>query len=167
MIELMKQEKSPSESTVTMTELVLPGQSNALGTIFGGQVVSWIDIAGAIAAMRHCRKAVVTASIDALHFVAPIKVGHVVHLVATVNSTARTSMEIGVRVEAENPTTGERVHAVKAYLTFVAVDDKGHPTPVPAVVPETPEEKRRFEQAKKRRESRMKLAEEMKRELGN
>src|SRR6478609_12807 len=102
--------KSPSESAVTMTELVLPGAANALGSIFGGQVMSWIDIAGAIAAGRHARKIVVTASIDALHFLAPIKVGHVVHIRAMVNYASRTSMEVGVHVDSENQITGAKTH---------------------------------------------------------
>jgi acyl-CoA hydrolase len=149
-----------------MTELVLPGHTNALGTIFGGQVMSWIDIAAAIAAGRHARKVVVTASIDALHFVAPIKVGHVVHIRAMVNYSSRTSMEVGVRVDSENPVTGEVHHTAKAYLTFVALNEHGRPTPVAPVLAENPEEKRRFEQARLRRESRVKLAEELKKELG-
>ncbi|MBU6375533.1 MAG: acyl-CoA thioesterase [Bdellovibrionales bacterium] len=149
-----------------MTEIVLPGHANALGTIFGGQVMSWIDIAAAIAAGRHARKVVVTASIDALHFVAPIKVGHVVHIKAMVNFASRTSMEVGVRVDSENPVTGESHHTAKAYLTFVALDEHGKPTPVPKVLTESPEEKRRFEQARRRREARIQLAEELKKELG-
>src|SRR3954471_1668060 len=105
-----KKGKSPSESSVIMTEIVLPSDTNALGTIFGGKVMSWIDIAAAIAAGRHARRVVVTASIDALHFKAPVKVGQVVHVQASVNYAARTSMEVGVRVDSENQLTGERVH---------------------------------------------------------
>ncbi len=160
------QGKPARDSAVTMTELVLPGHTNALGTIFGGQVMSWIDIAAAIAAGRHARKVVVTASIDALHFVAPIKVGHVVHIRAMVNYSSTTSMEVGVRVDSENPVTGEVHHTSKAYLTFVALNEHGRPTPVPPVLAETPDERRRFEQARLRRESRVKLAESLKKELG-
>ena len=145
-----------------MTEIVLPSDTNALGSIFGGKIMSWIDIAGAIAAARHARRVVVTASIDALHFLAPVKLGHVVHLRAMVNFSSRTSMEIGVRVDSENPLTGEWTHTATAYTTFVALDDHGRPTPVPPVLPETSDEKRRFEAAKKRRESRVRLAEELK-----
>jgi acyl-CoA hydrolase len=145
-----------------MTEIVLPTHANALGSIFGGQVMSWIDIAAAIAAGRHARKVVVTASIDALHFVAPIKVGHVVHIKAMVNFASRTSMEVGVRVDSEDPITGESHHTAKAYLTFVALDQHGRPTPVPQIVAETPEEKRRYDEAKKRREARVRLAQELK-----
>jgi acyl-CoA hydrolase len=153
--------KSPAESSVEMAQLVLPSDANALGTIFGGKIMAWIDIAAAIAAGRHARRAVVTASLDALHFVAPVKVGHVVLLHASVNYAARTSMEIGVRVDSENPLTGERTHTATAYTTFVALDDHGRPTPVPPLVPSSPEEKRRYEEARKRRESRVRLAEEL------
>jgi len=154
--------KNPKDSVVIMTEIVLPSDTNALGTIFGGKIMSWIDIAGAIAAGRHARRVVVTASIDALHFRAPVKVGHVVHIRARVNYASRTSLEVGVRVDSENPITGELTHTATAYATFVALDDHGRPTPVPPVNPETSEDKRRYEEAKKRRESRMRLAEEIK-----
>ena len=147
-----------------MTEIVLPSHTNSLGTIFGGRVMAWIDIAAAISAGKHARRVVVTASLDALHFVAPIKLGHVVHIKATVNFAARTSMEVGVRVESENPLTGELTHTAKAYLTFVALDDHGRPTQVAPVIPETPEEKRRLEQAKIRREARIKLADDLKKQ---
>lgn len=154
--------KSPEKSSVIMTEIVLPSDANALGTIFGGKIMSWIDIAGAISAGRHARKVVVTASIDALHFLSPVKVGHVVHIRAMVNEVARTSMEVGVRVDSENPITGEMTHTATAYTTFVALDDHGRPTPVPPLDPKTPEELRRSAQAKKRRASRIRLAEELK-----
>src|SRR3954470_10160185 len=154
--------KSPSESAVTMTELVLPSDTNALGSIFGGKVMSWIDIAAAIAAGRHSRRVVVTASIDALHFIAPIKLGHYVHIRAKVNFAGRTSMEVGVRVDSENPITGELTHTATAYTTFVALDDHGRPTPIPPVLATSPEEIRRFEEAKKRRAARVRLAEEIK-----
>jgi acyl-CoA hydrolase len=154
--------KSPKDSAVTMTELVLPSDTNALGTIFGGKVMAWIDIAAAMTAGRHARRAVVTASIDALHFVAPVKLGHYVHIQAMVNFASRTSMEIGVRVESENPLTGERTHTATAYTTFVALDDHGRPTPVPPVLPETDADKRRYAEAQRRREVRMTLAEEFK-----
>ena len=126
------------DSAVTMTEIVLPSDTNALGTIFGGKVMSWIDIAGAIAASRHARRVVVTASIDALHFLAPIKLGHFVHIRARVNYSSRTSMEVGIRVDSENPITGEMTHTATAYATFVALDDHGRPTPVPPVNPKPP-----------------------------
>jgi acyl-CoA hydrolase len=156
--------KTPSESAVIMTEIVLPSDTNALGTIFGGKVMSWIDIAAAMAAGRHARRVVVTASIDALHFLAPVKLGHYVHIKASVNFASRTSMEVGVRVDSENPLTGEMTHTSTAYTTFVALDDLGRPVPIPPIKPETPDEVRRFESAKKRREARVRLAEELKKE---
>lgn len=154
--------KTPSESAVLMTEIVLPQHTNALGTIFGGTVMSWIDIAGAIAAGKHARSTVVTASIDALHFIAPIKLGHVVELKACVNVTGKSSMEVGVRVDTENPLTGEKNHSVSAYLTFVALDANGKAKLVPEIDPQTDAEKRRFKAALKRRESRVALAQELK-----
>lgn len=154
--------KSPSESTVIMTEMVLPQHTNALGSIFGGTVMSWIDIAGAIAAGKHAQCTVVTASIDALHFIAPIKLGHVVELKACVNATGRTSMEVGVRVDSENLLTGERFHNVSAYLTFVALGSNGKPREVPQVDPQTDVEKRRNQAAQKRRASRIQLAKDIK-----
>jgi acyl-CoA hydrolase len=155
----MAKGKAPSESAVIMTELVLPSHTNALGTIFGGQIMSWVDIAAAISAGKHSRRNVVTASLDALHFLAPVKLGHFVHIKATVNFASTTSMEIGVRVDSENPITGEITHCSTAYTTFVALGDHGRPTPVPQIVPETPSEKRRYEAAKQRRASRIALAE--------
>jgi acyl-CoA hydrolase len=140
---------------VVMTELVLPSHTNAIGTIFGGVVMSWIDIAGAITAQRHCRKQVVTASIDDMAFVAAIKLGWFVHIRARVNYTAKTSMEIGVRVDAEDPKTGERHHTASAYLTFVAIDQHGKPIPVPPFIPKSADDKRRNAAAVKRREIRL------------
>lgn len=147
--------KPVKASQVVMTELVLPSHTNALGSIFGGVIMSWIDIAGAICAQRHSNKIVVTASLDNLSFVAPVYKGWVVNLGASVNFVSKTSMEIGVRVDAENPMTGEKFHTATAYLTFVALDSHGKPTPVPQLVCETSEEKRRFEEGKRRREKRL------------
>lgn len=147
--------KPVSRSSAEFTHLVLPSDTNALGTIFGGRIMEWTDIAAAVVASRHCRKVAVTASMDALHFISPIRLGDIVILKAAVNFTATTSMEIGVRIECENPLSGERRHTASAYLTFVALDDAGRPTGVPAVTPETPEEKRRFLEGQKRREDRI------------
>jgi acyl-CoA hydrolase len=151
--------KSVSSSQVVMTELVLPSHTNALGTIFGGVVMSWIDIAAAIAAQRHSNSTVVTASIDRLNFVAPVKTGWVVNLHASINYVSRTSMEVGVRVDAENPRTGEKFHTASAYLTFVALDDQGKAIPVPSLILENEEQKRRNAAALKRREHRLKAKE--------
>ena len=152
----MMQDKLVSSSQVTMTQLVLPGDTNSLGTVFGGMVMSWIDIAGAIAAQRHSNKDVVTASIDELHFVAPVFKGWVVNLKASINFVSRTSMEVGVRVDAENPRTSETFHTATAYLTFVALDSMGKPTQVPGLILETEDEKRRYAEAKERRDLRLK-----------
>ncbi|PIS11541.1 MAG: acyl-CoA thioesterase [Bdellovibrio sp. CG10_big_fil_rev_8_21_14_0_10_47_8] len=138
-----------------MTQLVLPSHTNALDTIFGGVIMSWIDICAAIAAQRHSRKVVVTASMDQMSFVAPVKKGWVVNLRARVNFVAKTSMEVGVRVDAENPKTGETFHTATAYLTFVALGDDGKPSSVPPLVTDTPEDKRRFQEAESRRQIRL------------
>jgi len=147
------------QSRVEMTEIVLPGHTNQLGTIFGGQLMAWIDIAGSIAAARHAHGVCVTASIDALHFVAPVRLGQHVCIYACVNYTGRTSMEVGVRLDSEDPDSGQRTHVATSYLTFVAVDAERKPRPVPPVVPETVEEQRRFRDAELRRQSRLQLKE--------
>ncbi len=153
--------KTVKSSQVIMTEMVLPSHTNALGSIFGGVIMSWIDIAAAICAQRHSNHTVVTASIDALHFVAPVYKGWIVNLKASLNYAGRTSMEIGVRIDAENPITGETFHTATAYLTFVAIDDKSKPIPVPKLIPESAEEKRRYEAAKTRRAQRLALKESL------
>lgn len=147
----MKNLVSPSRSVVQMTELILPNHMNALGTAFGGVIVSWIDIAASISASRYCSKNVVTASIDDLHFLAPVHEGDVVCLTAQVNYTHKTSMEVGVKVTAENIEKQNLRHTVTAYLTFVALDENKKPTPVPQPLLETEQEKKRFEQARQRR----------------
>jgi len=147
-----------SASRVLQTQLVLPPDSNALGTLFGGRLVQWIDLAAGIACQRHSRLRVVTASIDDLHFIQPIRVGMIVELLAQVNATWRTSMEAGCRVETEDPRTGHRVHACTAYLTFVAQDDKGQSLAVPPLQLETDEDRRRFADAKQRRNERLQRA---------
>ncbi len=157
--------KPVSTSAAEFTHLVLPSDTNALGSIFGGRIMEWTDIAAAVVASRHCRKVAVTASMDALHFISPIRLGDIVILKAAVNFTHRTSMEIGVRIEAENPLSGERRHTASAYLTFVALDESGCPTEVPPVSPETSEEKRRFEEGQRRRSERMEWKSRLKAKL--
>ncbi len=144
-----------SVSEVIMTELVLPSHTNSLKSIFGGVIMSWIDIAGAISAQRHSKSSVVTASIDALNFEAPVYEGWVVNLKAKVNFVGKTSMEVGVRVDAENPRTGQIFKTAKAYLTFVAIDEKGKPRQVPELDLETKEDQRRFSEGKIRKERRL------------
>ncbi len=155
---MKKETKSPApsdRSPVIMTELVLPSHTNALGTIFGGAVVGWVDIACAIAAQRYSRSPCVTVSIDYLHFKAPIRLGHTVHIRAEVTWAGRTSMEIEATVVAENSTTGESHQATQAFLTFVALDSDRNPKPVPPFNPKTPEEKRKFSDAERRRALRL------------
>lgn len=153
---MAKTAKKVSNSQVIMTQLVLPSHTNALDTVFGGTVMSWIDIAAAIAAQRHSNKDVVTASIDRLDFIAPVFKGWVVNLKASVNYTSKTSMEVGVRVDAENPKTGETFHTASAYTTFVALGSNGKPSEVPDLILETEVEKRRFQDGLKRRQDRVK-----------
>ncbi len=151
--------KYPKQSFVEMTEMVLPQHTNAIGTVFGGTVMSWVDIAAATCAMRHCRKQVVTASIDALHFLAPIKLGWIVTIKASVNFTSKTSCEVGVKVTAENPLTEESFHTASAYLTMVALDSHGKPALIPQLLLESDEEKKRHSAAIERRKSRLSLKE--------
>jgi acyl-CoA hydrolase len=147
--------KPVSDSAVTMTELVLPSHTNALKSIFGGVIMSWMDIAAAIAAQRHSSRPVVTASIDALNFIAPVYVGWIVNLKASVNFVSRTSMEIGVRADAENPIAGTHFHIASAYLTFVALDDYGKPMNVRELTLLTDEDRRRNKAAAERRRLRL------------
>jgi acyl-CoA hydrolase len=146
---------TPRASRVETANVVLPGFTNVHGSIFGGMLMQWIDIAGAIAAGRHAQGPVVTASMDRLHFLEPVRLGEVVIVQAQVNLAARTSMEVGVRVLVEDLRTRSRVQTTRAYLTFVAVDGAGHPRPVPALVLEDDEDRRRFDLAARRREERL------------
>jgi acyl-CoA hydrolase len=143
-------------SQVEMTQIVLPNDTNTLGNLLGGSLMHWIDIAAAIAGSRHSSTAVVTASVDDLNFIHPIKLGEVVILKASVNRVFNTSMEVGVKVFSQNVRTGSIKHANSAYLTFVALDDDGNPTPMPPLLPESDEEKRRYQEALDRRERRLK-----------
>lgn len=148
---------APDKSVVHMTEIVLPSHANALGTIFGGVVMSWVDIAAAIAAQRYARSPAVTVSLDQMKFFCPIKVGYTVRLEAQVTWAGRTSMEIEVTVFAENSIMGTSEKATHAFLTFVAVDSNGKPKAVAPFNPKTEEEKKRYEMAAKRREARLKM----------
>ena len=142
------------ESQSEMTELVLPNDANPMGTLLGGRLMHWIDLAAALAAHRHSRNFVVTAAIDYLDFVAPAHIGDLVILQSSVNRAFHTSMETGVKVWVENYLAGTRRHVSSAYLTFVAVDRYGLRLAVPPVLPETEAEKRRYEDAGRRREAR-------------
>ncbi|HUK87055.1 MAG TPA: acyl-CoA thioesterase [Terriglobales bacterium] len=142
------------ESQSEMAEVVMPNDANPLGNLMGGRLMQWIDIAGALAAHRHSRRYVVTASMDHLDFLAPVHVGDLLILRSSVNHAFHTSMEIGVKCWVENYIAGSKRHVSSAYLTFVAIDASGHPVAVPPVVAETVEEKRRYQDATRRREIR-------------
>jgi acyl-CoA hydrolase len=147
--------KTVRESQHETSELMMPQHANNLGHVFGGVVLSMMDKAAAIAAIRHARRNVVTASIDRVDFREPVKVGDLVVMHASVNYVGRSSMEVGVRVEAEDLLTGNRRHTNSCYLTFVAIDQNGRPVEVPLLVPETPDQERRYEAAKERRRRRL------------
>ena len=149
--------KSPRESAVETRYLIMPHQANPHGTAFGGVIVAWIDMVAAMAAQRHCGKEVVTAGIDSLVFKEPIRIGDHVVLRASLNYVSRSSMEVGVQVTREDPYTGEQAVATTAHLTFVALDESKRPTPAPPLVPETDEEKQRYESARLRVQARKEL----------
>lgn len=152
--------KAPADSVVEMREIVLPNDTNTHGAILGGRVLHLMDIAAAMTAIRHARRPVVTAAMDHVEFLHPIPLGHFVVLKACINFAGRTSMEIGVRVLSENPMTGVLSHTSSAYLTFVALAPDGRPAEVPAVDPQTDDERRRLvegrERMARRRERRQK-----------
>lgn len=138
-----------------MTQLILPGDANSIGNAFGGRIMEWIDICAGVAARRHAGMVAVTASIDSLQFHHAIKLGSVVVMKGRVNRSWRSSMEIGVRVDFEEECASVPKHAASAFLTFVALDEKGRPHPVPAIDPRTDEDRRRFEDASRRRMIRL------------
>lgn len=140
-----------------MTQIVLPTHTNNHGTAFGGQIAAWVDICAAVSAQRFCRDSVVTASMDALHFLEPVRRGMVVILRSQVNRAWRSSMEVGVRVDTENPRTGEMRHCCSAYLTFVSIDEKGKPKQLPKLSIFSEGEEQRWEDAQVRRELRLKI----------
>ena len=148
--------KKVSDSVITMTELVLPHHTNQLGNLLGGQLMHWIDICAALACSKHSQRVCVTASVDKIDFRHPLKLGNVVTLIASVNRVFNTSMEAGVKVFAESHIEGKKVHSNSAYLTFVSVDSKSKPVKTFDIIPETNEEKRRYNEALQRRETRLK-----------
>ncbi len=150
-------------SQVEMVELVLPNDTNQLGNLLGGRLMHWIDIAAAMSATRHSNHVCVTAAVDEISFLQPIRLGELVTLKASVNRVFSTSMEVGVKVFSENTLTGARTHSNSAFLTFVSIDAERKPVKSVQVVPEEPEEVRRYEQALFRREQRLKHREEAKR----
>ena len=148
--------KKVSESQVEIAQLMMPTDANPTGNVHGGTIMKIIDEAGGIAALRHSHKNCVTASVDKIDFISPVFIGNLITAKSSINFVSRTSMEIGVRVEAENIKTGQKKHVASAYLTYVALDPRNRPTEIPQIIPETEEEKRRFEEAKQRREQRIK-----------
>ena len=147
--------KRPSDSTTMLARLMGIADANNAGNVHGGTVMKLCDEAAALAAIKHSRRRVVTAAMDRMAFLYPIRVGDLVTLSATVNAAWRTSMEVGVRVDAEDPRTGEVRHTNTAYLTMVALDDQGKPTRVPPLTPQTPDEQRREQEAQLRRNNRL------------
>jgi len=153
---------TPLESEVVMTELVLPNDTNTFGNLMGGRLLYWMDIAAALAAMKHCGSPVVTASVDNISFEAPIKLGNVVHIEAKVSRAFNTSMEVHLNVWGEDVLHQYRYKSNEAYYTFVALDPNGKPRVVPQLVPQTEEEKELHEGALRRRQVRLILGGKMK-----
>ena len=150
---------TPLETRCVMTQIVMPMHTNGVaGVMFGGVMMQWIDVCAGVAAMRHAAGAVLTASIDRLDFLSPVQVGEIVVLQAMVNYTARTSMEVGCRVETEHMQNRSRRYVTKAYLTFVAVDERGRPRPIAPLALETEDDHRRNADAKARRHDRLRAA---------
>ena len=147
--------RTVKESQHESSQIMMPGHANNLGHVFGGVILAMMDSTAAVAAIRHSRSACVTASIDRVDFREPIHLGDLVVMKASVNFVGRSSMEVGVRVEAEDLQTGTRRHTNSCYLTFVAVDHTGRPTQVPELAPETPDEIRRHQAAEERRRRRL------------
>jgi acyl-CoA hydrolase len=149
------QERVPRESESVISELMMPHHANLMGNVFGGVLLALVDKVAAVAAIRHARRQCVTVSVDKVDFREPIKVGELVTAYARVNYAGRTSMEVGVKVIAENVLSGDRRHTNSCYLTYVALDDQGKPTAVPPIIPETDDEKRRYTRAQQRRTNRV------------
>lgn len=154
--------KYAHESLTVTTELVLPNDTNALGNLFGGRLLQWMDTTSAIAAHRHCKRVVVTATVNNVSFRESIKLGSIITLEAKVSRAFSSSMEIFIDVFVEDPVTGQRKKSNEAIYTFVAIDQNGSPLPVPELIPETEEEKARFEGALRRKQLALILAGKMK-----
>jgi acyl-CoA hydrolase len=147
--------KTIQASRISIAQLMQPEHANNIGNVHGGWIMKLVDEAGALACMRHAQRRVVTVSIDSMVFRNPIKIGDLVLLTAELTYTGRTSMEVEVQVQAENPITGERIHTNTAYLVYVALDDTGHPVPVPTLIAETELEKDKLDEARRRQTSRL------------
>jgi acyl-CoA hydrolase len=147
--------RHPRESETVMSELMMPEHANIMGNVFGGVVLSLVDRVAAVCAIRHSRKQCVTVSVDKVDFKEPIHVGELLTAYARVNFAGKTSMEVGVKIISENVLSGQKRHTNSCYVTYVALDDNGVPSPVPPITPETPDEKRRYDRAAQRRASRV------------
>ena len=152
---MIEKGKTPNASMTTVTKLMMPMDASVSGNVFGGTILKLIDEVGSIAAVRHARRNIVTASVDQMNFLAPVHVGDLLRVIASVNYVHKTSMEIGVRVEAEDPLTGKIRHTGTCYLTCVAIDKNGRPTPVPTLIPDTEQDKRHWAEAEVRRDHRL------------
>jgi len=150
---------TPEQTRCVMTQIVMPMHTNGMaGVMFGGIMMQWIDVCAGVSAMRHAMGGVLTASIDRLDFLSPVRVGETVILQSKVNYTAKTSMEVGCRVETEDMRTGTRRYVTKAYLTFVAVDEHGRPRPIKPIELVTEDDRRRHSDAEFRRKARLRAA---------
>jgi uncharacterized protein (TIGR00369 family) len=147
--------KRVSDSQIRLAVLMNPDQANSLGDVHGGEIMKLVDEAGALAAMKHARRIVVTVAMDSMKFLSPVHVGNLVTLNASLNYIGRTSMEVGIRVEAENVVTGAVTHTNSGYAVYVALDEEGHPTPVPPLILETAEERRRWDEGAARQAYRL------------
>lgn len=150
--------KCSSDSQVTLNQQMMPSDANPLGNIHGGYIMKLIDEAGGLAAMRHARRPVVTVAMDSITFLSPVRVGHLLTLRSAVNWVGKTSIEIGVHVDAENPITGEITHTNSAYAVYVALDDNARPISVPPLILETSEDRRRWDEAEARQKLRLALS---------
>ena len=153
--------KKPSESVTVMTEIVLPNDTNVLGNLMGGRLLHWMDVCSAMAAHRHCKRVVVTASVNNVSFSHAIKLGSIITLQGKISRAFTTSMEVFIDVWVEDRVTGEKKKSNEAIYTFVAVDQNGSPLPVPEIIPETEEEKQRYDSALRRRQLSLILAGKM------
>jgi acyl-CoA hydrolase len=147
--------KCSSDSEVTLSQQMMPSDANPLGNVHGGYIMKLVDEAGGLAAMRHARRPVVTVAMDSMTFLSPVRVGHVLTLRARVNWVGKSSIEVGVRVEAENPVTGEITHTNSAFAIFVALDDNGRPVTVPPLILESEEDRRRWLEGEERQQIRL------------
>lgn len=150
-----EQGKTPRDSLTTLSKIMMPMDANVSGNVFGGTILKLIDELASMVALTHARSNVVTASVDRMDFLAPVYIGDLLRMISSVNYVHRTSMEIGVHVEAENPLTGHIRHTGTCYLTCVALDSAARPKSVPPLIPETKEEKRRWAEAEVRRNLRL------------